>query len=128
LLRFTDEDLISSGLLYAFFAVYLVLLVFFLFTARIGFGAAGLHTTINLVPFATIGEQLSQLATPARAFAIPNLLVNLFMFTPLGLYLPILWIPKRIPIYLGVIFGIGFLVETAQSIFGVGAFDIRSWN
>jgi len=114
-----------STLLYVFFAIYLILLIYFLFLARIGFQAAGLdYFAPNLIPFATLRVQIAQLGTPARYFAIPNLLANLFAFTPLGIYLPLLWRSKRVVTYLCTFLIIGVLAEVIQGVFRLGSADI----
>jgi len=114
---------LCSALLYVFFAIYVVILLYFLFFSRIGLRGVELFT-INLIPFSTIAEQIPQLATNFRSMAFMNLVVNIFLLAPLGLYLPILLRKKKIIIYLCVIFIISFLVEIIQFVFDLGAADI----
>ena len=109
-----------SIILYVFFAVYIALLLYLLFFARIGLRGMELYE-INFIPFFTISEQLSQLQV---TMTVANLLINIFLLVPLGLYLPVLWGKKKIIIYFCLIVIISLFVEVVQFIFDLGAADI----
>ena len=81
----------------------------------------------NLVPFATIGEQLGSIANSIynRRVAIRNLLANLLLFVPMGLYLPLRWnklrqFGKCLWVWLGLI----LIIEIIQVLTLQGSFDI----
>ena len=81
----------------------------------------------NLVPFATIEEQLRFIAnsTYNRRTALRNLAANLLLFAPMGLFLPLLWKKLRqfsrcFLLWLGLILA----VEIAQLLSLQGSFDI----
>jgi len=112
-----------SVLLYVFFSFYIVILLYFLFFSRVGLRGFDLFE-VNLIPFATISEQLADLSTGLRGMAFMNLLVNVLLLAPLGLYLPILWKKRRPIVYVGLIVAISLLIEIIQLTFGLGAADI----
>ena len=81
----------------------------------------------NLVPFATIGEQLGSIANSIynRRVAIRNLLANLLLFVPMGLYLPLLWNKlRRFSKCLWVWLGLILIIEIIQVLTLQGSFDI----
>lgn len=115
--------LLCSALLYTFLIVYILLLLYFLFFARTGLSAAGLDFSFNLIPFNTIREQLSQLNTPFRYFAIQNIIINTLMLVPLGIYISLL-IKQKTLIHSSLIFAVSLFIEIIQGIFRLGAVDI----
>lgn len=81
----------------------------------------------NFVPFRTIGEYLAALRNGSmnRSIPIQNLLGNLLLFLPMGVYLPLLFAGMRsfrrtIVTILGVLMGI----ELLQMFTRLGSFDI----
>lgn len=92
-------------LLISFFVIYGLLMFYLLFWQRIRYVvnlpyAEQLEANLNLVPFRSIRLFL-RLLTPQytesyRYIAIVNLLGNVFLFMPLGLFLPCLWQKFRI--------------------------------
>lgn len=81
----------------------------------------------NLIPFATIGEQLHFIAvgTYNRRMALRNLAANLLLFVPMGLFLPLLWRKLRrfvscFRLWVGMI----LTIEIVQLLSLQGSFDI----
>ena len=112
-----------SIVIYTFFAIYIVLLLYFLFFSRIGLRNFDLHGT-NLVPLYTISTQIAQLSTPFGSNAFANLMVNIALLAPLGLFLPVLLGEKKIKFYFGIIFLLSLFIEIIQFIFNLGSADI----
>ena len=90
-------------LLWGLFAAYCVMMVYLLFWQRIGRSSyinywEVLRTNLNLVPFKTIQEFIAVMGSGLERnhealvrISIVNLLGNVLMFVPLGLFLPRLW-------------------------------------
>ncbi len=116
----TGKELFFDILLYAVFGFYLLLLAAILFRSRLG------ERSVNLVPFRTIGGYLADLAGAAhlRAFALQNLLANIVIFVPLGVYAALLNRDKRVWKNLLIVLGATVLAEAVQTVFKLGHGDI----
>lgn len=114
------KALLWNILLYAVFGFYLFLLAAILFRAHIE------ARLVNLVPFRTIGPYLADLAGEAhlRSFALQNLLGNIVIFLPLGVYAVLLNRDKRVWKNLLVVLGASVLAEVLQTAFLLGHGDI----
>lgn len=124
---------LATFIIWASFFVYLAVvadLVFFRY--RIGFGAdvsiwKYARYQMNLVPFKTIFGYIKAIFTGSMNLNIPvtNLLGNLLMFFPWGIYLPLFF--KNLKVwkkYLVVTIVVLLGVELAQFFTMLGSFDI----
>lgn len=105
-------------LLYTVFILYIVVLFGLLFLKARDF------TSVNLVPFYSIGHYLFSDDPLLRAFAFSNVVGNIVLFIPLGIYLPLFTQQKSITKNVVWIVAISAAVEILQFIFKVGATDI----
>ena len=107
-------------LFYGVMIIYFILLFFLLFRKK----AAGSFQSVNLIPFHSIGAYLFSDDMFSRAFALSNLLGNIAIFIPMGVYLPLLIRRKSIFVNTVCVALISAVVEVLQYIFAVGAADI----
>ncbi|MER1987918.1 MAG: VanZ family protein [Solibacillus sp.] len=112
------QQILLNILLYSVFAFYLVILFGLLFMKTHSF------SSINLVPFHSIGSYLFSDDKLLRAFAFSNVVGNIVLFVPLGVYLPLFIREKSILKNVLWIILISALVEILQFVFRVGASDI----
>lgn len=115
------RERIQSVFLYGVFICYFVLLMKILLFSRIA------HTelrSINLIPFKSILNYLSGSTANAKAFAFGNVIGNIVIFIPFGVYLPLFKKDKRILPNLLILGAVSLLVEIIQGIFGIGTADI----
>jgi glycopeptide antibiotics resistance protein len=80
--------------------------------------------SINLIPLYSIGEFISGSSTNLKDFAFANVVGNILIFIPLGVYLTALKNDKRVKINLMYIFIVSLLVEIIQGLLGIGTADI----
>ncbi len=80
--------------------------------------------SINVIPFHTIYSYLSGSLNVSPVIVVSNILGNIILFVPLGLYLQLLKKTKKIWISILIIFFTPLFVEMFQFIFGLGAADI----
>lgn len=80
--------------------------------------------SVDLIPFKTIYGYLSGELDVSPIIAMINILGNIILFIPLGLYLQLLKKDKKISISMGIVVLISLLIEIVQFIFGIGATDI----
>ena len=78
----------------------------------------------NLILFHSIGAYLFSDDMVSRAFALSNLLGNIAIFIPMGVYLPLLIRRKSIFVNTVCVALISAVVEVLQYIFAVGSADI----
>ena len=123
----------SKRILRAAFCLYCVCVLWLLFGREISIGESTYMENIagrfSLKPFHTILRQLKRCFDPGRPWLMRhswiNLLGNVFVFLPLGLFLPLLWNGMRrlwrvIPVTAGVM----TLVEIMQVLTLLGRGDI----
>lgn len=82
---------------------------------------------MNIIPFKTITEYISAIFTGSMNLDIPikNLLGNLILFLPMGIYLPLFFKKSRKFLsYFLIMIGILVAVELIQFFTRQGAFDI----
>ena len=113
-----QKQILLNILLYSVFAFYLVILFGLLFMKAHSF------SSINIVPFHSIGSYLFSDDKLLRAFAFSNVVGNIVLFVPLGVYLPLFIREKSILKNVLWIILISALVEILQFVFRVGASDI----
>lgn len=85
------------------------------------------RSTTNLIPFATIRQQLRLLGGPWSRFAVTNLAGNVLLFIPLGLLPALGRKPRRSGWYLLAAALLIAAVEAAQLLLRVGSADIDDW-
>ncbi len=98
------------------FAIYLIAL-FWILLFKLGVQFSYMENrTVNLVPFI-------QLFSTNGKIDFPEIIMNIVIFVPLGIYLAILLKSWNLWKYLFSFLGISLMVETIQFIFKLGAFD-----
>lgn len=120
---------IKTVFLYSIFICYILLLIKIFFLSRVSLlelfsSQRTLVRSINLIPFYSIKEYISGSTAILKAFAFSNVVGNIVIFIPLGIYLPLFKNDKRVIINLLLIVIVSLFVEIIQGIFGIGASDI----
>ena len=112
------DNNITTRVTYVLFIIYLVILFWILlFKLGVHFSNMGKLSSINLIPF----------SKPSRAngkIDISEMILNVIIFVPLGIYVGILfkrWIFVK---KLLLIFSISLIIEVLQFIFRLGVADI----
>ena len=77
----------------------------------------------NVIPFYTIKEFMEK-AEDNPWLAIYNILGNIIVFIPYGMYLPIIKKSNRLGENMSVVLLTSLIIEIIQYIFNVGAFDV----
>lgn len=109
---------LHNFLLYSIFIFYLVILCGILFRTRHSF------RSINIVPFRTIISYLSGSDILLRAFSLSNVLGNIVLFIPLGVYFTLFSHDKKIYKNVLLVFLISLSVEVVKYLFKIGIGDI----
>lgn len=109
----------ESAVIWVAFALYLLFLAKLLLFSRV----PGSERSLNLIPFASIGNYLDGPAG-VRRFAFANLAGNVLAFVPLGAYLTFLRRRARLWSNLLVVAAVSVAVEILQWMLAVGASDI----
>ena len=106
--------------IFAVFALYAAFLLKLLFLSR----APGSERSVNLVPFASIANYSSSHARGAGRIAFANVVGNILIFIPLGVYAS--WLRNRASAWVTMltVASVSVAVEIIQGVFGVGASDI----
>jgi glycopeptide antibiotics resistance protein len=112
---------IKTVFLYGIFICYILLLFKILLLSRISLLG---HRSINLIPFHSIMEYISASPGTLRNFAFGNVVGNIAIFIPLGIYLPLFKKDKRVSANLLFIFIVSLFVEIIQGLLGIGVSDI----
>ena len=123
------RERIKTVFLYGIFICYILLLIKILFLSRVSFfelfnSQRTLFRSINIIPFHSIMEYISGSSAILKKFAFSNVVGNIVIFIPFGIYLPLFKNDKRVITNLLFIFMVSLLVEIIQGIFGIGASDI----
>lgn len=114
------KNIFHNILLYGVMSFYLFVLFVVLFHKK----SAGSFQSVNFIPFRTIGAYLFDDDIVLESFALSNLLGNIVIFVPLGIYAMLINKKKAIIINLSIIALFSASVEVLQFIFKVGASDI----
>ena len=114
------KTLLYDILFYGIMIFYMIILFFLLFHKK----STGTFQSVNMIPFRTISSYLFSGDIINQSFAISNLLGNIVIFIPMGIYLPLLIKRKPLLIHTIIISCINICVEIFQYIFAVGASDI----
>ena len=106
--------------IFAVFALYVAFLLKLLLFSR----APGSERSINLVPFASIGEYAFGHSSATGRIAFANVVGNVLIFIPLGVYAS--WLRHRAAAWLTLltVASVSVAVEILQGVFAVGASDI----
>ncbi len=112
-----DRRRLHDLLLYLVFIIYIVILLFIIFRMKRS------ERIVKLIPFSTISSFLA----PSRIFhhfTIVNILGNIVLFMPFGVYFTLFSKNKKSNKNVLWIALISFLLETTQYIFKLGVADI----
>lgn len=120
---------IQKVFLYGIFICYILLLIRILFLSRVSLlelfsSQRTILRSINLIPFYSIREYLSGSSAVLKQFAFGNVVGNIVLFIPLGIYLPLFKNDKRVITSLLFIFLASLFAEIIQWLFGIGTSDI----
>jgi glycopeptide antibiotics resistance protein len=107
----------SNKLTIVLFLIYLLALGWILlFKLGVHFSYMG-HRAVNLIPF-------REAFSLERKTNFPELIMNMLIFFPLGIYAGILFPGRKFAKYAGLFCCTSFVLESIQVIFKIGAFDI----
>jgi glycopeptide antibiotics resistance protein len=123
------REQIKAFFLYGIFICYILLLIKILFLSRVSLlelfnSQRTLFRSINLIPFHSIMEYISGSSDTLRRFAFGNVVGNIVIFIPLGIYLSLFKNDKRVATNLLFIFIVSLFVEIIQWLLGIGVSDI----
>ncbi|OAS15709.1 VanZ family protein [Paenibacillus oryzisoli] len=126
---FRKRNLISFILFGVFLIAYIYLfLLVFLFKYVSPFDLFSpdrmYHRSVDVIPFNTIYNYLLNEKNVSPIIVMSNILGNIILFMPLGMYLQLLKRNKKISVSIGIVFLVSVLVEMFQYVFGIGATDI----
>ena len=113
--KYKKREIAERIIIYAVFGFYTLLVLKMLFFSRTGEISA-----TNFVPMKTIWDYL----TGVSSFAFGNVVGNIFLFVPLGLYLSFLRNDKRIGLNMLVVLGATVIAEIIQFCLSIGIADI----
>jgi glycopeptide antibiotics resistance protein len=122
------RERVETVFLYGIFIFYILLLMQILFLSRISLlelfsSQRIINRSINLLPFHSIAEYLSG-SSEVTKFAFGNVVGNIVLFVPLGLYLPVFKKDKRVLMNLLLVVAVSFSAEVIQGLLGIGTADI----
>lgn len=125
-----EKNKIETAFFYFSFSVYLLLflwIIIFTYVSPLELfdQSRPVIRGVNLIPFHEIGQYLSGSANVSRTVVISNIIGNIVIFTPLGLYLPLL-INKNNS-FLKNVFAVALIslsIEIIQFVFAIGISDI----
>ncbi|MCK9861291.1 VanZ family protein [Paenibacillus sp. ATY16] len=118
---------IETVILYGVCICYIIVLLKILFLSRVSIAEIfnterTITRSINLVPFHSITEFIAGSTANSKRFAFANVIGNILIFFPLGVYLP-LFKKKNITNVLSIMI-VSLFVEIIQGLLGIGAADI----
>lgn len=121
-----NRDRIKSVLLYGIFTCYIILLIKILLLSRVSSLTSFnlFESQINLIPFHSIFASISKSHDSLRNFAMGNVIGNILIFIPLGIYLSLFKKDKRVLCNLVILALISTIVELVQWVLGIGVLDI----
>lgn len=112
------------------FGIYTICMLYLLFLQRIPFQGdywSYVRWSCNFLPFRTIREQVEQIGAGGYLayFALRNLLGNVVLFVPLGLFLPVLWRrQRRFGLFVMTVCAAIIAVECLQLFTTLGSLDV----
>ena len=114
------QNIIEYVIRYAVIFIYALILFVLLFHKR----KVGSFRAVNLIPFREISNSLFSNDVIPKSFFWNNLLGNIAIFIPLGIYLTMLKRNKSIMVNTLIIALVSILIEILQFVFAVGVADI----
>ena len=114
------KKLFLNIMFYGVMFLYALILFFLLFKKK----SVGSFQTINLIPFRTIIDYLFNEDVIVRSFAFSNIMGNIAIFIPLGIYIPLLINKKSIFTNSAIVALISLCVEIVQYILAIGTADV----
>lgn len=116
----TNRAKAETVAIFAVFALYAAFLLKLLLFSR----APGSERSINLIPFASIAEYAFDHSHGIEKVAFANVVGNILIFIPLGVYAS--WLRHRAAAWLTLltVASVSVAVEILQGVFAVGASDI----
>ena len=114
------KKLFLNIMFYGVMFLYALILFFLLFKKK----SVGSFRTINLIPFRTIIDYLFNEDVIVRSFAFSNIMGNIAIFIPLGIYIPLLINKKSIFTNSAIVALISLCVEIVQYILVIGTADV----
>ena len=114
------KKLFLNIMFYGVMSLYALILFFLLFKKK----SVGSFRTINLIPFRTIIDYLFNEDVIVRSFAFSNIMGNIAIFIPLGIYIPLLINKKSIFTNSAIVALISLCVEIVQYILAIGTADV----
>jgi glycopeptide antibiotics resistance protein len=123
------RERISLVFLYVVFIGYLFLLFKILLLSRISIeelfnSHRDMMRSINLIPFHSISEYISGSSANLKKFAYANVVGNVLIFIPLGVYLSLFKRKSKIIMNLMLIFIVSLGVELIQGLLAIGTADV----
>ncbi len=123
------RERIKTVFLCGVFICYILLLMKILFLSRISIseiinGQRTIFRSFNLIPFYSINEYITSNSMNIKRFAFSNVVGNIVIFIPLGVYLTLFKENKRTITNLLIIFIVSLFVEIIQGFLGIGISDI----
>ncbi len=123
------QEQIKTGFLYVIFICYILLLFKILIWSRVSItelldSQRTLFRSVNLIPFHSIKQYIYGSSDTIKRFAFGNVIGNIVIFIPLGLYLPLFKKDKRFLVNLLFIFIVSLVVEILQGLLGIGVSDV----
>ncbi|HEY9059902.1 MAG TPA: VanZ family protein [Pseudobacteroides sp.] len=120
---------LKSVFLCGAFICYILFLIKLLLLSRVSllelFNSHRTFTrSINIIPFHSIMEYISGGSANIRKLAFSNVVGNIEIFIPFGVYLSLLKKDKGVIANLLSIFLVSLFVEVIQALFGIGTADI----
>jgi glycopeptide antibiotics resistance protein len=124
-----QQERIIKVFLYAIFLSYLLLLFKILLLSRVSLtelfdNERTLFSSINLIPFHSITEYMFSNSDSIRSFAFGNVVGNIAVFIPFGIYLPLFKKDKRVLTNRLIILLVSLSVEIIQGLLDIGVTDI----
>lgn len=125
----SKRESIQSILLYIVFIIYILFLLKLLLLSRVSLGELSngersLSREFNFVPFRGVIEYMFGDEADVRKFAFSNVVGNIGIFIPMGVYISLFRNDKRVIPALWFIFVISLLVEVIQGILAIGTADV----
>lgn len=116
-------------LLYTFFIFYIFLflsIIIFKYVSPLELlnESRAIYRSVNLLPFHTIEGYLTGTISVSRTVMLNNILGNIGLFIPLGIYLQLFRKDKKALTGILLVFIISLSAEAVQFIFGIGAADV----
>lgn len=123
------REAVKTFVLYGVFICYVILLIKVLLLSRVSLlellsGQNTSYRPVNMIPFRSVMEYFTASSETVKTFSFGNVIGNILIFIPLGLYLPLIKKDKRAATSLLFVFIVSLSVEVVQGLLGIGTADI----